>query len=280
MEASFRHGPTMPDALTLIIPVPNGVDRLETTLRTWSEYLHSQATRESEIVVVDDGTTDGTAATLAALDLPNLRVLTHDRPRGFGACLRTALEHSTNPVVAYVGSGYPHVPSDLTKLLARLGAKAPVYDRELTIEAVSGCRTGRTAPPFWRLVGRAYRMFCRVALGVGGEPVPVWLGFREHCRSWFLWLAMGVPLHDVNSAFKVFRRSLFDRFPIQSDGEFVHAEIFAKLTFLTVLIDEQPLTPKPDAIPRSAWRDFWTVFTNAKFHSPLPDRTKPVGSGA
>ncbi len=267
----------MPDALTLIIPVQNGDARLEPILRAWADRLRAEPDRETELVVVDDGTADGT---LAALDLPNLTILRHDRPRGFGACLRTALERTTNPIVAYAGLEYPYEPADLAKLLARLGTKAPIYDRELTVEAVSGCRTGRTAPAFWRGVGRIYRTFCRVALGVGGEKSPTWLGVREHARAWFLWLAMGVPLHDANSTFKVFRRSLFDRFPIQSDGDFVHAEIFAKLTFLSVLIDEQPLTPKPDAIPRAAWRDFWTVLKDAKFHSPLPDRTKPAVSGA
>ncbi len=272
----------MPDAITIILPVHDGGERLEPALRGWSEFLQKELGREYEILAVDDGSTYATAEMLTALtdSIPHLRILKHDRKRGFGASLRTALDGPTHPIVFYTAIEYPHAPADLPKLLKRLGEKAPIYDREATVEAVSGCRTGRPVPAFWKAVGRVYRLFCRVVIGTAPESLQGWLGFRDHARSWFLWLAMGVPLHDVNSTFKVFRRSLLDRFPIQSDGDFVHAEIFAKITFLTVLIDEIPLTPSTEKTPRSWWGDFWTVFTNAKFHSPLPDLTKPAASGA
>jgi hypothetical protein len=59
----------------------------------------------------------------------------------------------------------------------------------------------------------------------------------------------GVPLADVNSCFKLFRTDFLKRFPIQSDGDFVHTELVAKATFLTSIMDEVPLTPRPDPIP-------------------------------
>lgn len=272
----------MPDAITIILPIHNGGERLERAVRGWSDLLQKESGREYEILAIDDGSTDTTAETLASLanSISHLRILKNDRKRGFGASLRTALDGPTHPIVFYTAIEYPYSPSDLSKLLKRLGEKAPIYDRESMVEAVSGCRTGRAVPAFWKAVGRVYRLFCRVVIGAAPEPLQGWLGFRNHARSWFLWLAMGVPLQDVNSTFKVFRRSLLDRFPIQSDGDFVHAEIFAKLTFLTVLIDEIPLTPSTEKTPSSWWGDFWMVFTNAKFHSPLPDLTKPAASGA
>ena len=58
-----------------------------------------------------------------------------------------------------------------------------------------------------------------------------------------------MPLADVNSCFKLFRTSFLKRFPIQSDGDFVHTELVAKATFLTSIMDEVALTPKPDAVP-------------------------------
>ena len=81
---------------------------------------------------------------------------------------------------------------------------------------------------------------------------------------------MGVPLTDVNSAFKLIRRPLLDRFPLQSDGDFVHAEIFAKLTFLSCLVAEVPLSPKPDVISPSNWNEFAMVLKDAHFHPAIP----------
>lgn len=269
--------PTAADPLTLVLPVRNAADRLPAALAEWSAFLQKECPNRYDILVVDDGSTDGTAALLDQLagSVPRLRRLAHDRPRGFGACLRTALAEPTHPVVCLAALDYPYSPADLPKLLKRLGETAPVFDVPRTVEAVSGCRIGRPAPAFWRLVGATYRVFGRIALGIAPPRLNGWLGLREHARSWWLWLTMGVPLTDVHSAFKVFDRAVFDRFPIQSDSDFALAEIFAKLTFLSVLVAEEPLTPKPDPVPPGVWGDFWAVFKDARFYTPLPDRTLP-----
>ena len=85
------------------------------------------------------------------------------------------------------------------------------------------------------------------------------------------------PLHDPNSAFKLFRRATtLDRFPVQSDGEFVHVELVAKSTFLTCLMDELPLTPNPAVAPETWWRGFWKLFADAKFYPPADPTPAPV----
>ncbi|WP_168219221.1 glycosyltransferase family 2 protein [Limnoglobus roseus] len=269
-----------PDPVTLILPVRNAAAQLAAVLNEWSRFLQTELGRGYDIILVDDGSTDKTPELLDNFrsTIPHLRLLKHPQSLGFGASLRTALAEPTHPIVCYSSLDYPYTPADLLKLLGQLGKVAPVFDVPHAIEAVSGCRTGRPVPPFWKIVGGLYRIFARIALGISPPRLPGWLGFRDHFRSWWLWLAMGVPLADVNSAFKVFRRSLFDRFPIQSDSDFVHAEIFAKLTFLSVLVAEEPLSPKSEATPKTWWSDFWAVLKDAKFHTPLPDLTQPTVS--
>ena len=93
-------------------------------------------------------------------------------------------------------------------------------------------------------------------------------------------LVFGVHIVDVDSAFKLFRREVFDRIPIQSDGPFVHTEIIAKANFMTLWMDETPIAPSPGAVPESLrndlrWRDRWQdmkrVLLNADFGPwPLP----------
>jgi glycosyltransferase involved in cell wall biosynthesis len=267
---------TPPDAVAVVLPVHNAADRVGPVVAGWAAYLRTTG-RDYAIVVVDDGSTDGTPEAVDKLrgSTPHLTLLRHDARRGYGACLRTALPACPHPLLFATAADYPYTPADLGKLLKRIGETADVYGEQVPIRAVSGTRTGRPVPLPWRAVGGVYRVFCRVALGVTPDRLPGWLGFREHLRSWWVWLLMGVPLTDVNSAFKLYRRADLDRFPIQSDGDFVHAEIFAKLTFLTSVVAEEQLTPSPAAGPPTWWADFWRVFRDARFHPALPDLSQP-----
>jgi glycosyltransferase involved in cell wall biosynthesis len=269
---------TSADPIAVVIPVHNLADRVGPLIAEWDEFLRGIG-RDYNILVVNDGSTDetGVAAAKQAAAAPRVQILAHEKEQGFGACLRTALPAAVHPLVAYVLPDYPYAPADLGKLLDRLDqpSEVPVFDTPIKPVAASGCRTGRPAPAFWRAVGSVYRVFCRIILGATYDPAPGWLGGREHARSWAVWLTMGVPLTDVNCGLKVFRRSMFDRFPIQSDGDFAHAEIFAKLTVLTSLVAEEPLTPTDHPIPRTEWSDLWTVFRSPAFHYPLPDLSRP-----
>ncbi len=261
------------EPVTVVIPVHDAAAVLDRAVGVWLDAL-GKLGRESELVLVDDGSTDGTAAKAdeIAARRKNVRVLRHESRKGFGACLRTALAGSSHPLFFYTALDYPYTPSDLSKLLARIDDLDPLMGRKLDV--VSGCRTGRRAPPFWRAVGVAYRLFCRVALGLRLEPAPGWLGFRERLRSWVVWVVFGDPLDDPDSAFKLFRRSVFDRFPIQSDGDFVHVELIAKSTFTTRLMDELPLSPKPDPAPPTWWAEFGKLLRDARF-TPPPDAAPP-----
>lgn len=265
-----------PESIAVVIPVHNAAARLPQLLADWDGFLRHRG-GDYVLVVVNDGSSDGTSAVAADLTarFPRLKLLLHEKQQGFGACLRTALPECSHPLVVHVAADYPYVPADLAKLLARLDQPCDIYGVETKPVAASGCRCGVAAPAFWRFVGTGYRAFCRLALGSTTERIPGWLGLKNHARSWFVWLAMGVPLIDVNCGLKVFRRELFNRFPIQADGDFVHAEIFAKLTFLTQFVAEEPLTPSAETVPTPRWGEIGKVFNHPRFHAPLPDLSAP-----
>ena len=254
----------MSEPVTVVIPAHNAATAAGPALRAWRAGLN-HLNVEYELFVVDDGSTDGTAE--EAGKIPGVRVLNHETRRGFGACLRTGLAESRHPLFFYTAFDYPYTPTDLGKLLTRIGQTDELLGRKLDI--VSGCRTGRPVPPEWRFVGRFVRGFARYGLGLPLEPLPGWLGLREHVRSWLAWAVFADPLTDPNCAFKLFRKSVFDKFPIQSDGEFVHVELIAKATFVTCLMDEVSLTPKPDPNPPAWWGEFWRLFRRPEF-TPQP----------
>lgn len=260
-----------PEPVTVVLPVYNAAARIASAVGIWHDAL-SKLGRDFELIVVDDGSTDATAEAVG--ERHYVRVLRHETRRGFGACLRTALAEAKHPLFAYSSLDYPYTPTDLGKLLDRIGETDPGLNRQL--DAVNGCRMGRPVPGIWKAIGVGFRLFCRIACGLQLEPLLSWLGFRAHLRSWTTWIVLGNPFIDVNSAFKVFRKSVLDRFPIQSDGDFVHAELIAKATFIACIMDELPLTPRPDPLPPSWWTDFGRVLRNAKFYPPKPPPVVPT----
>ncbi len=100
-----------------------------------------------ELVIVDDGSSDGTAALLAAIDDPRVSVHTHPVNRGKGAAIRTAAAAATGTHVVMCDADLEYSPEDLPALLR------PVLDGEA--EVVYGTRSfsSHTAFSFWFVLG-------------------------------------------------------------------------------------------------------------------------------
>ena len=74
-----------------------------------------------EVIVIDDGSTDGTREILDAADLPsNVRVVLHEANLGKGAALRTGLQHATGTFTAVLDADLEYHASDLDALLEPL----------------------------------------------------------------------------------------------------------------------------------------------------------------
>lgn len=262
----------MNEAIGIIIPARDAASRVGVALRDWSEHFRRVGQPHAFYVVCDDSTDDtpGIVERLREKN-PAIHLFRNEKPQGFGACLRTAMPSVVEPLVAVLTLDYAYKPQDLDVLLSRLDQPVEVFGAVKRVTIVSGWRTGHSTPALWKAAGICYRLCCRIALGFKPEPLAGWLGFRNHWRSWWLWAVMGVPLFDITSGLKVFRRDLFERFPIQSDGDFAHAELIAKLTFLGALIAEEPLPPRKDSIPVTDFSGFLKVFRNARFNSPASE---------
>lgn len=260
------------DAVTVVIPVNNAADRMDRVIG-WRMSLDKSG-RGFEILVVDDGSTDDGITRIAGTS--HTRVVRHETRRGFGACLRTALAEARHPLFFYTALDYPYTPSDLRPMLERINLRDEILGKQPDL--ISGCRTGLPTPELVSWGGRAWRLFGRLFAGMPINEPPAWHGwpaYRHRVRSKWVY---GVPLADVNSCFKLFRTAFLKRFPIQSDGDFVHTELVAKATFLTSIMDELPLTAKADAIPilGETSEDRKRVFYEPEFAFP-PEAAKPAG---
>jgi hypothetical protein len=201
-----------------------------------------------------------------------VQVLRGEGAAGPGDALREAVARATKPLLFYTTCDHQYDPADLKLLLAEI-------DR---VHVASGYRRWRTVPVPLRLLGGAYRLFLRVVFGFAPEPLPGWHGWREHLYRALIRAVFGVRLRDVNCAFRLMRREVFAHLPIQSRGDFVHAELLAKANFLgCYMTDDVLVTYRPQGGGESSWgRDFRRVFSHPSFEAvpKPPDAPEPAAS--
>jgi glycosyltransferase involved in cell wall biosynthesis len=183
--------------LSILMPVYNEVDRLERALR---ETLAVELPCPFEIVVVDDGSTDGTTELLRDGGWPeNLRIHVHDRNRGKGAAVRTALTDARMRFSAILDADLEYDPADLAVMLK------PLLEED-DVRVVYGVRTfdGFHSHSFWFVMGNR-----GVTLAAN--------------------VLFNVYIHDLMTCHKAMSTELFRSLPLREKGFAIEPEITARL---------------------------------------------------
>ena len=167
--------------LSVVIPARNEAEGIAGTIRAICETLRGERIL-SEILVVDDGSTDRTAQAIADLaeDYPEVRLVRNAGRHGFGHAVRLGLERFTGDAVAIMMADNSDSPADLVGYYRRL-------------EQGSECVFGSRFMP-------------------GGQVVdyPVHKLVINRLANWFIAGLFGIALTDTTNAFKCYRRHVIE----------------------------------------------------------------------
>jgi len=200
------------DSLSIFFPCYNEEGNVESLARR-ALAVAGGLTDDYEVIVVDDGSRDRTAALAEALaaEDPHLRLIRHETNQGYGAALTTGFRSATKDLVFYTdGDGQFD--------LGELPALIPLIEN---VDMVCGYRIHRRDP------------------------------LQRKVNAW-LWgtlvnLLFNLRVRDVDCAFKLFRRRIFDRMELTSRGALIDTEILARASlagkvFVQVGVNHYPRT--------------------------------------
>jgi glycosyltransferase involved in cell wall biosynthesis len=164
-----------------------------------------------EIIVVNDGSKDRTGEICDRLveELSNVRVVHHPQNRGYGAALKSGIKLARHDLIFFTDADGQFDFKEVAALIEETDA----YD------IVAGYRARRQDPPHRLLFAWGWNIL------VG--------------------LVLGVRIRDIDCAFKVFNRHVFDRVQIQSVGAMVNTEIFAQVSRFGMTVKEVPVSHFP-----------------------------------
>lgn len=186
--------------LSILIPSYNEKNTILEVIKSIKSVLLPKVITSREIIIIDDSSNDGTSELLKEIDDSEVKVFYHDKNKGKGAALSTGIKHLTGDIVIIQDADLEYNPNDYLKILN------PIIENRSDV--VFGSRfldqTYLEKKYFWHYVINKY------------------LTILSNLFS-------GLKLTDMETCYKVFRRSVLDRVNIEENRFGFEPEITAKI---------------------------------------------------
>jgi len=198
--------------VTILVPVYNEEKTLMSVL---SEIEKLQI--DKEIIVINDGSTDGTKEILGSLQNKDIRVIHHSENLGKGKAIQTGLRYSTGDVVAIQDADLEYRPSQIVELLKEF--------ENPDVDAVYGSRFLKKNPNLYKryLLGNKFLTF-------------------------LINLFYGSSYTDSYTCYKLIKRDVFQKLSLESSRFEIEAEISIKLKKIGARVLEIPIDYSPRTI--------------------------------
>jgi glycosyltransferase involved in cell wall biosynthesis len=181
--------------LSIFFPAYNDAGTIA-SLALVAHMTARRITDDHEVIVVDDGSPDHTGELLDELagHFPWLKVVHHERNRGYGGALRTGFAAASKELVFYTDGDAQYDPRELASLYAAFGPD---------VDFVNGYKITRHDPLHRVVIGRVYH--------------------------WFVKIAFGLKLRDVDCDFRLMRRSVFEKVSLTRSSGVICVELMKKV---------------------------------------------------
>lgn len=178
---------------------------------------------EYDITIVDDGSEAHTLALLEEIEktYPQVRVVRHEKNRGYGGALRSGFAAATKEWIFYTDGDAQYDVRELDVLIQKASPE---------VDVVQGFKITRHDPLHRIIIGRMYH--------------------------WFVKTAFMLNLCDVDCDFRLIRRSVFDKITLVSDSGVICCEMMAKIQRAGFRIVEAPVTHYERAHGKSQFFNF------------------------
>jgi glycosyltransferase involved in cell wall biosynthesis len=187
-------------------------------------------TPDFEVIIVNDGSADATAeiADELARTYPQVRVVHHERNRGYGGALRSGFAAATRDLVFYTDGDAQYDPREMTVLWQALSDD---------VDLVNGYKISRSDPLHRIVIGRIYHHTVRILFGL--------------------------KVRDVDCDFRMMRRAIFERVTLEKNSGVICLEMMKKIQDAGFRISEVPVHHYHRAYGRSQFFNFRRLFRTA-----------------
>ena len=182
-------------SLSIFFPAYNDAGTIA-SLAIVAHMTARQLTDDYEVIVVEDGSPDHTGELLdeMARHFTWLKVVHHQKNRGYGGALRSGFATASKELVFYTDGDAQYDPREMQALWGAFGPD---------VDFVNGFKLGRSDPFHRVVIGRVYH--------------------------WFVKLAFGLRVRDVDCDFRLMRRSVFDKVELTRSSGVICVELMKKV---------------------------------------------------
>ncbi|PYR55706.1 MAG: glycosyltransferase family 2 protein [Acidobacteria bacterium] len=220
-----------PDApgLTVFFPAYNDSGTIASLVITALRTAR-RLTTDYEVIVVNDGSADGTSEILEELArvFPQVRIVQHAQNRGYGGALRTGFASATRELVFYTDGDAQYDPAEMEALWRRF---------DDNVDFVNGYKISRSDPLHRVIIGRIYHYTVK--------------------------LLFGLRIRDVDCDFRMMRRSIFDRVRLDKNSGVICLEMMKKIQDAGFRIAEVPVHHYHRAYGKSQFFNFRRLYRTA-----------------